>query len=58
MPIYEYRCNNCMSHIQVTRSYTDTETDIVCPKCDLKTSRVYSAPGIVFKGTGFYKTGG
>ena len=46
MPLYEYRCNNCMSLIQVTRSYTERETDIICPKCDRKTSRVYHAPGM------------
>ena len=58
MPTYEYRCNKCMSYIQVSRSYNETETDVICPKCNLKSSRIYSAPGIVFKGTGFYKTGG
>lgn len=58
MPTYEYRCNKCMSYIQVTRSYQERETDIICPKCNLTTSRVYSVPSIQFKGTGFYKTGG
>jgi putative FmdB family regulatory protein len=58
MPIYEYRCNQCMSFVQVSRSYDDQETEIICPKCDLVTTRVYNTPSIQFKGTGFYKTGG
>jgi len=58
MPVYEYRCDECKSYIQVTRSYSESETDVICPKCDLKANRVYSVPGIQFKGTGFYKTGG
>jgi putative FmdB family regulatory protein len=58
MPSYEYRCNKCMTFIEVERSYQERETDVICPQCNLKTSRIYHAPGIQFKGTGFYKTGG
>lgn len=58
MLIYEYRCNNCMSYTQVARAYNETETEVVCPQCNLSSSRIYSVPGTQFKGTGFYKTGG
>jgi len=47
-----------MAFIQVQRSYQERETDVMCPQCSLKTSRVYNTPSIQFKGTGFYKTGG
>lgn len=56
MPTYEYLCNKCNTVIEVKRSYSERETEIICPNCNLASSRVYSTPGIQFKGTGFYRT--
>lgn len=56
MPLYEYRCGKCERLIEVERSYQERETDVICPQCGLKSSRVYNPTSIVFKGTGFYKT--
>lgn len=56
MPLYEYKCNGCLNIIEVTRSYQERETEITCPKCGVYSTRVYSVPGVQFRGTGFYKT--
>ena len=58
MPTYEYRCNQCEHTFEITRSYKEEESAITCPKCELNCTRVYSVPGVQFRGTGFYKTGG
>ena len=58
MPLYEYKCNGCNITFDVTRSYQERETAIECPACGLDSTRVYSVPGVQFKGTGFYSTGG
>lgn len=54
MPIYEYRCENCGAVSDVKHAYKE-QVELTCPACgshDLK--RVFSAAGIVFKGSGFY----
>jgi len=56
VPMYDYLCGSCQKTITVTRSYQERETDVLCPQCGLKSSRVYNSTGIIFKGTGFYKT--
>jgi putative FmdB family regulatory protein len=53
MPTYEYRCDNDNSFIETRERY---EIGPACPLCDMNMKRVWSAPGIQFKGSGFYKT--
>ena len=53
MPTYEYRCDECKSFVEVTERY---EFGPECVQCGRNMSRVWSAPGIQFKGSGFYKT--
>ncbi|HEV7865483.1 MAG TPA: FmdB family zinc ribbon protein [Acidimicrobiia bacterium] len=56
MPTYEYRCTACDEHVEVVQSFSD-EPLTKCPKCGKKALRkVFSPVGIVFKGSGFYKT--
>jgi putative FmdB family regulatory protein len=56
MPTYEYRCTACDEHLEVVQSFSD-EPLTKCPKCGKKALRkVFSPVGIVFKGSGFYKT--
>jgi putative FmdB family regulatory protein len=56
MPTYEYRCNNCGEHLEVVQSFSDDPLT-ECPNCGKKALRkVFSPVGIVFKGSGFYKT--
>ncbi len=55
MPIYEYLCNTCRHNFEVWQKMTD-ETLTVCPACGEHIHRVLYPAGIVFKGSGFYKT--
>ena len=57
MPLYEYHCNQCHIDFEVRRSFSDTGTP-ACPVCHetIHVTRKFSAPAIVFKGSGFYVT--
>lgn len=55
MPTYQYRCTDCSAEHEVVQRFTDDPlTD--CPACDGNLRKVYSAVGVVFKGSGFYAT--
>ena len=58
LPNYEYRCNKCQSNVVFSRSVEDRDEPVKCVTCGLESTRIYNAPGVQFKGTGFYKTGG
>lgn len=55
MPTYQYRCTSCEHDLEVVQSFTDDPLT-VCPECDGALRKVYSAVGVVFKGSGFYAT--
>jgi putative FmdB family regulatory protein len=55
MPTYEYACSKCGEHVEVVQSFRD-EPLRKCPACGGKLKKVFGAVGIVFKGSGFYKT--
>jgi putative FmdB family regulatory protein len=55
MPIYEYRCTVCGSVFDRMTSFGD-ETVAACPNGHTDTQRVFSSPGVIFKGSGFYVT--
>ena len=57
MPTYEYRCNKCMAHQEITRS-VDERDDVVTCICGHTSTRIYNTPSIRFNGSGFYSTGG
>lgn len=55
MPTYQYACTACNHEFEAFQSFTeDSLTE--CPKCKGEIKKVYSAVGVVFKGSGFYKT--
>ena len=55
MPTYEYACTDCGQHVEAVQSFTaDPLTE--CPHCGGALRKVFAAPGIVLKGSGFYKT--
>jgi putative FmdB family regulatory protein len=55
MPTYEYACTDCGQHIEVVQSMSDTPLR-TCSACGGRLRKVFSPIGIVFKGSGFYKT--
>ncbi len=55
MPTYEYLCRQCGHRFEAWQHMTD-EPLTVCPKCNGSIRRVLYPAGIVFKGSGFYKT--
>ena len=55
MPIYEYRCRDCGESLEVRQAFTD-DALTECPNCSGSLRKLFSTPGISFKGSGFYKT--
>jgi putative FmdB family regulatory protein len=55
MPTYEYRCQDCGEHVEVVQSFTDDPLT-TCGVCGGHLRKVFSPVGVVFKGSGFYKT--
>ena len=55
MPTYEYACAECGARLEVVQRITD-EPLSVCPTCSGRLRKVFSPVGVVFKGSGFYRT--
>ena len=55
MPTYEYLCNTCRHSFETWQKMSD-EPLTICPECGGHIRRVLYPAGIVFKGSGFYKT--
>lgn len=55
MPIYEYKCTRCEQTFEVMQSFSEVPLG-THPGCGGDVRRVISAPGIIFKGSGFYVT--
>jgi putative FmdB family regulatory protein len=55
MPTYEYACTSCGEQLEVVQKFSDDPLT-VCPACNGSLRKVFSAVGVVFKGSGFYKT--
>ncbi len=54
MPTYQYTCTDCGAPLEAVQSFSD-DALTVCPTCDGRLRKIYSAVGVVFKGSGFYK---
>ncbi|MEI6407385.1 MAG: FmdB family zinc ribbon protein [Actinomycetes bacterium] len=55
MPTYQYACNACGHEFELVQSFSEDAIRI-CPECQGEVRKVYSNVGVVFKGSGFYKT--
>jgi len=55
VPTYEYICNACEHAFEAVQSFSDAPISN-CPECGKDVRKVYSNVGVVFKGSGFYKT--
>jgi putative FmdB family regulatory protein len=55
VPTYQYACTACGHRFEAVQSFSDASlTD--CPECAGRLRKVFSSVGIVFKGSGFYRT--
>ena len=54
MPVYDYKCEKC-GVFEIEQRISEKPLS-KCPKCRGKVKRLISAPGIVFKGSGFHVT--
>lgn len=55
MPTYGYRCSSCQEEFELWQKMSD-EPVASCPSCGGAGTRLFYPAGIVFKGSGFYKT--
>ncbi len=55
MPTYAYACTECGHHFEIQQSFTD-DSLTVCPRCSGRLRKLFNAVGVVFKGSGFYRT--
>jgi putative FmdB family regulatory protein len=54
VPTYQYSCTECGAALEAQQSFSD-EPLTVCPECNGRLRKVFSAVGVVFKGSGFYR---
>ena len=55
LPTYQYACTQCGHAFEQFQSFTD-DALTVCPECEGRLRKVFNAVGVVFKGSGFYRT--
>lgn len=55
MPTYEYACTDCGHDLEAVQSFSDDPLT-VCPECGGALRKVFGNVGVVFKGSGFYRT--
>jgi putative FmdB family regulatory protein len=55
MPTYAYACTSCDHRFEAVQSFSD-DSLTSCPQCEGRLRKVFSAVGVVFKGSGFYRT--
>jgi putative FmdB family regulatory protein len=55
VPTYQYACTACGEQLEAVQAFTDAPLT-ECPACQGRLRKVFSAVGVVFKGSGFYKT--
>jgi putative FmdB family regulatory protein len=54
VPTYQYQCTECGEGLEAVQKFTD-DALTECPSCGGRLKKVFSAVGIVFKGSGFYR---
>jgi putative FmdB family regulatory protein len=55
VPTYQYACTACGHQLEAVQSFAD-EPLTVCPACEGRLRKLFSSVGVVFKGSGFYRT--
>ena len=54
MPTYSYKCTECGTAFDIQQAFTD-DSLTVCPNCGGKLRKVFTAVGVTFNGSGFYR---
>jgi len=55
VPTYQYACTACGHQLEAVQSFAD-EPLTECPTCEGRLRKLFSGIGVVFKGSGFYRT--
>lgn len=55
MPTYAYACTTCNHRFEIVQSFQD-DALTVCPECGGRLRKLFNTVGVVFKGSGFYRT--
>ena len=55
MPTYQYACTECDHAFEQVQSFTE-DSLTSCPQCEGRLRKIFNAVGVVFKGSGFYRT--
>ncbi len=55
MPTYQYACTACGHQLEAVQSFADDPLT-ECPACEGRLRKLFNSVGIVFKGSGFYRT--
>jgi putative FmdB family regulatory protein len=55
VPTYQYACSDCDHAFEQVQSFSD-DSLTVCPECQGRLRKIFNAVGVVFKGSGFYRT--
>ena len=55
MPTYSYACTECGHRFDAQQAFTD-DTLTTCPECGGRLRKMFGNVGVVFKGSGFYRT--
>ncbi|KZS62550.1 FmdB family zinc ribbon protein [Mycobacterium ostraviense] len=55
MPTYSYACTECADRFDVVQAFTD-DALTTCGKCSGRLRKLFNSVGVVFKGSGFYRT--
>jgi putative FmdB family regulatory protein len=55
VPTYSYECTECGNRFDIVQAFTD-DTLTTCEKCSGRLRKLFNSVGIVFKGSGFYRT--
>ena len=55
MPTYSYACTECDNKFDTVQAFSD-DALTECPKCEGRLRKLFGKVGVVFKGSGFYRT--
>ena len=55
MPTYSYACTECDNKFDLVQAFSD-DALTECPQCDGRLRKLFGKVGVVFKGSGFYRT--